>query len=226
MLGLDVLVNIANVVYLWSYSVRDIFWLRVLTVLAGGLLLPYYYLQASPLWLPIGWNVFFIGINLFWITLLLSERRPVPFTDEERRLYDLAMPNLSEREAYKFLELARRDTIASGTELLTQGEPVKTLSLIVGGTVTVGLDGHEVDRLGEGSFLGSIAYLNNDAGFSAPVTVRATEGTTLLQWDFKTLDTILAANPHLRIGLEASLGLEIATWLKTARLHMIGAAPA
>ena len=41
MLGLDVLVNVANVVYLFSYSVRDILWLRVLSVVGALLLLPY-----------------------------------------------------------------------------------------------------------------------------------------------------------------------------------------
>ncbi|MEM1129675.1 MAG: hypothetical protein AAGH83_04035, partial [Pseudomonadota bacterium] len=62
MIGIDVLVNAANVVYLLSYSVRDILWLRILTVLGGMLLIPYFYLQVVPLWVPISWNVFFILI--------------------------------------------------------------------------------------------------------------------------------------------------------------------
>ena len=52
MLGLDALVNVANVVYLFSYSVRDILYLRILTVFGAGLLLPYYYLQIEPLYAP------------------------------------------------------------------------------------------------------------------------------------------------------------------------------
>ena len=61
MLGLDVLVNTANIFYLLSYSVKDIFWLRILTVVAALFLLPYYYMQSTPLWTPIGWNLFFYG---------------------------------------------------------------------------------------------------------------------------------------------------------------------
>lgn len=67
MLGLDALVSVANVFYLMSYSVRDILWLRILTVVGGTLLLPYYYLQTEPLWAPFGWNLVFLAINVFWI---------------------------------------------------------------------------------------------------------------------------------------------------------------
>ena len=53
MLGLDVFVSVGNVIYLLSYSVRDILWLRILAVLGALLLLPYYYLQPEALWAPI-----------------------------------------------------------------------------------------------------------------------------------------------------------------------------
>ena len=105
MVGLDLLVNTANVCYLISYSVRDIFWLRVLSVIGGLILLPYYYLQSVPLWTPIGWNLFFTGINLYWIVRLLLERRPVPFNDTERHLYEIALRNFNERDAYNLLQM-------------------------------------------------------------------------------------------------------------------------
>ena len=129
MVGLDVLVNVANVIYLFSYSVRDIFWLRILTVLGISFLMPYYYLQSSPLWTPIGWNTFFLCINLYWIARLLAERRPAPFTEEERHLYAIALQNLTERDAFKFLRMAERKTVPEGTVLVTQGDPVADLSI-------------------------------------------------------------------------------------------------
>ncbi|MCG8543471.1 MAG: popeye domain-containing protein, partial [Alphaproteobacteria bacterium] len=150
MLGLDVLVNVANVVYLVSYSVRDILWLRIMTVLGALLLLPYYYLQASPLWAPMGWNLVFMAINVFWITKLLLERRPVQFTDDERKLYQLAFRHLSEHDALKLFRLGTWTTVPAGTALLTQGHAVDAVTLIAGGEVAVDLDGRQVDTLGEG----------------------------------------------------------------------------
>ena len=99
MFGLDVLISVANVIYLFSYSVRDILWLRILTVVGALLLLPYYYLQPVPLWAAIAWNLVFIAINVFWIAKLLSERRPVQLSDDEKRLYRLALRNLNPRDA-------------------------------------------------------------------------------------------------------------------------------
>ena len=92
MLGLDV-------------SVRDILWLRILTVLGAPLLMPYYYLQDTPLWAPIGWNMVFVAINIDWIIRLALNRRPVPVTDDERPLYQIALRNFSQRDALKLLRM-------------------------------------------------------------------------------------------------------------------------
>ena len=87
--SLEVLIHVANVVYLLAFLVRDILWLRVLTVAASFFLLPYFYLQPSPLMTPIYWNLAFTGLNLFWIVRLLLERRPIELNEEGRRLCEL-----------------------------------------------------------------------------------------------------------------------------------------
>ena len=71
------MVHVANVLYLISYLVRDILWLRVLTIFAGLSLLPFYcHCSDHILWAPIGWNALFISVNLIQIGILLRERRP------------------------------------------------------------------------------------------------------------------------------------------------------
>jgi len=223
MVGLDVLVNVANVIYLFSYSVRDIFWLRILTVLGISFLMPYYYLQSSPLWTPIGWNTFFLCINLYWIARLLAERRPAPFTEEERHLYAIALQNLTERDAFKFLRMAERKTVPEGTVLVTQGDPVADLSLIVEGDVVVEEDGKRVDDLTEGNFVGAVALLAQKGKFSAPVTVRTSTRTTLLTWSVSELTSEFSRNANLQVAIEASLGMEVARWLQTTRQVLLRA---
>lgn len=223
MVSLVVLVNVANVIYLLSYSVRDIFWLRILTVLGISCLMPYYYFQSSPLWTPIGWNTFFLCINLYWIARLLAERRPAPFTEEERRLYAIALPNLSERDAFNFLRMAERKTIPAGTVLVSQGDPVSELSLIVDGEIVVEEDTRQVDSLGEGSFVGAIALLSQKSGFHAPVTVRTAAPTTLLTWSFTELTSAFSRSSDLQVAIEASLGMEVSRWLQTTRQMLLRA---
>ncbi|MEM8744041.1 MAG: cyclic nucleotide-binding domain-containing protein [Pseudomonadota bacterium] len=217
MLGLDVLVSVANVVYLCSYSVRDILWLRILTVVGGAMLMPYYYLQLEPLWVPIAWNLVFIAINVFWILKLLSERRPVQFSEDEKRLYKLALRNLSPRDALKLFKLGSWKTVPAGTPLLTQGDPVGALTLIVDGQVSVDHDGETVDTLGEGRFLGATAFLSEGTGFTAPVTVTAGEQTRILAWPMADLQALFDKDEDLEIAIEASLGLELSRFLAKAR---------
>lgn len=217
MVGLDILVNTANVFYLISYSVRDIFWLRLLSIVGALILLPYYYFQSSPLWTPIGWNVFFTSINVYWVIRLLLERRPVPFSETQRRLYELALRNFSERDAYSFLELGDRQSFAEGTRLLVQGEPVETLALIVSGEASVEMNGVPVDKLGEGRFLGGTAFLSDEEMFKAPVTVTSTMPVQVFIWKFAKLKSEFKKTPELEISVEASLGLEISRFLQSAR---------
>jgi len=221
MLGLDVLVSVANVVYLASYSVRDILWLRVLTVIGALLLLPYYYLQPAPLWAPIAWNLVFTAINIFWIAKLLAERQPVHFSDDEKRLYQLALRNLKARDALKLFRLGTWRSLPEGAAIITQGKPGHDLMLIVEGSVNVERDGKVVDTLGEGRFLGATAFLNTGTDFTAPVTVTASEPMRIVNWPSTELKTLFAKETDLEVALQASLGLELSRFLQTARSEIL-----
>ena len=217
MLALDALVSVANVVYLFSYLVRDILWLRILTVVGGIMLMPYYYFQAEPLWAPIGWNLVFLAINIYWITKLFLERRPVSFSSDERRLYRLAFRTMKERDALALFKLGAWSSQSAGTTLLTQHEPVDTLSLVVDGEVAVEMDGEPVDTLGEGRFLGGIAFLSRGEPFASPVTVTSSAPTRTIMWKCSDLDAAFAKNANLEVAIESILGLEIARFLQTSR---------
>lgn len=106
--------TISNVLYLASYSVRDILWLRILSVLGGSLLIPYYAMQAIPLQAAIDWSVVFIIINVYWIVRLLIERRPVHFTPDEARLRQLSFPSLTPREARDLYSMGSWDDVVPG----------------------------------------------------------------------------------------------------------------
>ena len=218
---LDVLVSVANLVYLFSYLVRDILWLRILTVIGASLFVPYYYQQVDPLWTPMVWIILFIVINIVWITRLLIERRPVKFNKDEERLYNLALRNIHRRDAHKLFKMATWSTFPAQTILLTQDEPVDRFSLIVDGEVSVEIDGTPVDTLGEGRFLGAIAFLNRDKPFTTPVTVRTTQTTRVIDWPFAEFEHRFAKDYDIQIAVEASLGLEISRYLKAARAQLM-----
>ncbi len=72
---MESLIFVANGLYIASYFMNDILRLRLLTVTAASCLATYFYTLPEPLWTVIGWNTFFVGLNLFQIARELRTRR-------------------------------------------------------------------------------------------------------------------------------------------------------
>ena len=64
---MESLIFVANGLYVASYFMNDILRLRLLTVTAASYLTAYFSLLPQPLWTCVGWNLFFIALNLFQI---------------------------------------------------------------------------------------------------------------------------------------------------------------
>ena len=71
---MDALIYVANGLYLLSYAVRDILYLRLLTVVAACCLATYFYNQAEPLMTVVYWNMFFIALNVAQLSWIVRER--------------------------------------------------------------------------------------------------------------------------------------------------------
>lgn len=71
---MESLVYIANGLYLTSYFVNDLLRLRFLTITAACCLAAYFYLRPEPMFTIIGWNLFFVALNLFQIARLVRQR--------------------------------------------------------------------------------------------------------------------------------------------------------
>jgi hypothetical protein len=80
---MDVLVYAANFLYLFSYLVRDILHLRLLTIVAACCLVTFFYNQPEPLMTVICWNIFFVALNAFQLTRILRERFKTTSTEIE-----------------------------------------------------------------------------------------------------------------------------------------------
>lgn len=72
---MESLIFIANGMYVASYFMRDILRLRLLTVTAATCLATYFCTLPEPMWTIVGWNSFFIGLNVFQIGRELRARR-------------------------------------------------------------------------------------------------------------------------------------------------------
>ena len=72
---MELLINLANILYVIAYFTLDMLRLRLLTVTAAICLAIYFYSQPVPMLNVVAWNVVFILLNLSQIARLTVGRR-------------------------------------------------------------------------------------------------------------------------------------------------------
>jgi CRP-like cAMP-binding protein len=192
-----------NILYLAAYLVRDVLWLRAITVLGTLSLIVYYYLQPMPLYAPIAWCTLFTLVNVVQIALLVLERRPVFLGEEELHLYRTLFRSLKPREFSKLLSIAEWRKAQAGELLVAQDQPVADLLLIASGRGTVEMDGRHVAHVYSGQFVGEMGFLTEQ---NASARVVASEPTEYLAWPVATLRSLLALTPPLHVKFQGILG--------------------
>src|SRR5882672_1292525 len=131
----DVLVHLSNVLLLIAYSVRDILWLRWFAVAAALINMPYYLLQSTILWPPVGWAIVFMVINLYQIGRIYWERRPVVMSGEEKALYNFGFHALQPRDFVSLTMIGEWRNAVSGDKLMTTGERVSSICIPISGAL-------------------------------------------------------------------------------------------
>ncbi len=207
----ELLIHAANVLYLFAFMVRDILWLRILTVVAATCLIPYFYFRPEPLLAPIYWNLAFAALNIFWIVRLLLERRPVKLSEEEQRLCELVFRTMTPREMIKILKLASWQSAVAGECFVERGKPLDRLMVIYSGKACVEVDGKNVTELQPGQFIGSISYVTEE---TAPANIVSLEPTRYVSWPKSKLQDFMKKNPDLHTALKTTLAIDLTRWLQ------------
>lgn len=58
-----------------AYFTTDVLRLRLMTMVAAACLAAYFASRADPLWNVVGWNLFFLALNLFQLMRIVLVRR-------------------------------------------------------------------------------------------------------------------------------------------------------
>jgi hypothetical protein len=205
-MSLNYFLNIANVILLVGYSVRDILWLRLLAVASSLMAIPYFALQPTPLRTPIIWSALFAVINLFQSWRLFVERRPIKLTPEEDEVRRLVFPDLPPRKILEVLHLGVWTTEKTGERLIQSGKSLETISLVVQGKVRIARGERALGELVAGNFVGSALLLS---GVPSDVDAVVIEPVRALCWEVTTLQSYLNANPETRVAMLRHLSRDL-----------------
>lgn len=191
---LNWLINISSLLTVASFSVRAMLPLRTLAVASQAFAIPYFMLQPIPLWTPVGWTVLFMVINLYHITRILLERRPVKFSPHEQQLYDLAFRNFAPREFLKLLNVGKWETARKGDQIFSEGGFITKIVVPISGSASALQGGREVAALGPGELIGAgIALTNQLSAFEANFS----EESRYMSWSKSDIDKFIDKNPGL-----------------------------
>jgi hypothetical protein len=193
--------HFASILTTLAYLVKDILWLRFLSILAcvAGIIFNYS-VPATPLWTVIYWNIIFIVINCAQIAIIIKERRGVEFTDEEKELYETLFKSFAPFEFMKLLRIGKWLEAKKDQVLAIEHEPLNSVMLIYNGLVSVETKGKSLAQLKDGSFIGEISFIT---GGKATASVRAVEPTRYISWPKDELRHLLNRNPSMRFAMQS-----------------------
>ena len=167
-LGINGLVNVSNIVFLVAFSVRDVFRLRILSIIGEALTLPYYYLQDEKLWPPIFWGGAFIIVNVVRIVSMALERRPVVLNDKEEQLYRVAFSSIDKREFLRLVSLVRWVDCSPGEVIPEKGQQVADAIVLISGELEAILSSKTRMAIRPGQLVGDVSAYS---GLASPVDI-------------------------------------------------------
>ena len=199
--------HLASILTMAAYLLKDILWLRLLTILScfAGIAFNYF-VPATPLWTVIYWNVLFTAINVVQVAIIIKQRSSVHFTEEEKELHDTIFKNFAPFEFMKLMRVGKWLEARQGEILATEAKPLDSIMLIYNGSVSVELNGKELAKLKDGNFVGEVSFIT---GGAATATVRALLPTRYVSWPKEAIRQLLNRNPSMRFAMQAMLSTDL-----------------
>tara|TARA_Y100000114_G_C11690124_1_gene293135 strand:- start:6 stop:656 length:651 start_codon:yes stop_codon:yes gene_type:complete len=194
----------------FSFLVKDILWLRVVSILASLFSVFYnYVIPANPMWLAINWNIVFVLVNLYHIAVIIYEKRPIKMAPKDKELYETLFKDLSPVEYLKISKVAEWKSFKSGETIIRQNHLVTDLILIYNGTVDVVVGTKKVAELKDGQFVGEMSFLTEK---SATATCIVKHDTECLVWKQPEFKELLKRNPSLYYTIQSLLSNQLVSY--------------
>lgn len=202
-----ILGNLSYLLIACSFMVRDILWLRGLSIMASCCGIFYSStVSDTPLWTPIIWSCVFISLNVYHISRLILENRGIEFNDKEQELYQTVFASLSPLEFKKLNDIAEWIQVPEGTKIVEQGQKMRDLYLIYSGVTDVLVDGKNVAQLKDGQYVGEMSFMTEGDATASVVSYYPTE---YLKWDQEGLKALMSRNPSLLFSLQSTMGKQL-----------------
>jgi CRP-like cAMP-binding protein len=213
----DIPGHVSYLIIAISYCLSNIYWLRVAAVVGLALEIMYFLLTSSALYAGIAWDLIFIAINAFHLVLLTRDRFSIRLAADEHSLIKGAFAGLHDAQIAQILKTGTWREIEVGSKLTEEGRPVQELYFIQRGRLGVHTKGNHVAELGQGCFVGEIAFLTGNA---ATATVVADEETRLIAFNHARLLTACRRDDQIAAAMHKLIGRDLASKIARSDLRL------
>ena len=194
----DLLAFVTFSINAFSYVMRDIKWLRIITIVAMvGDLFVYYNIRAgNPLWVQFGMSGLIIVINAVMLFLLWRDKQASHFAGDAGWLYEHVFAPLSPGEFRKVLKLGRWNHLQECEYVLRKGAVVDQVGFVVHGRLDATWGDTLLNTVAPGGLVGEISYLTGkhaSADVSAGTDTRLFVLTAEGAWFDAQLPLMIAA---------------------------------
>ena len=206
-----------------SYAMRDIKWLRIITVAACTFdIFIYYYIRpGQPMWVQMVMSILFIAINGYQLYVLWKESQESNFEDEPRRLYVSVFNLLTPGEFKRLLKLGSFETLQAGDKLLIKDTHAEAISVVIKGTLDVKVGHNALSKIGVGGFAGEMSYFT---GRAPSVNVTAAVTTRIFRIGLARFEHLRGEHPEMHMKLIGILARDVAEKLRQTTSVMGGQA--
>jgi len=213
----DIPGHVSYLIIAISYCLSNIYWLRVAAVVGLLFEILYFLLTSSALYAGIAWDLIFIAINAYHLVLLTRDRFSIRLASDEHALIKGAFSGLHDAQIAHILKAGSWRNVDVGTKLTEEGRPVHELYFIQRGRLGVQAKGTHVAELGQGCFVGEIAFLTGNA---ATATVVADEETRLIAFNHARLLSVCKRDTQVAAAMHRLIGRDLASKIARSDLRL------
>ena len=201
-----------------AFLLRNILWLRILTIAANFcLIFGAYYAASGPMWPNIYYYLALISVNAIHAGWLIYELNLGHLTELEQKVYDAAFSMLDRVSVRKFLRAGQWLTLQPGDVMARDGLIADRIFVIVDGEAVVRVGDRTIAALGAGHFVGEISFLGDGP---SSVDVNAGKELHCVAWERDALRRLVDRDGKLHSVMYAAIGADLSAKLAAHNLSV------
>lgn len=204
----DWFVHGANILYLISYLVKDVFLLRLILMIAMIVFLPFYIFSGpEPMWTVLAWQAIFLSVNGIQLYRLFIERRPVVLAPEDDAIYNMSFSVFTIKQFSKLLKSGKKEQVAPNQILFDEGSSVNRVIFITEGGAEIQKDGNTIIQLQKGDLVADVNYITD-----SPVQYKiiTNDNSKILYWDKEEFERTISSDPNINSSWQSLISSRLA----------------